>query len=75
MYKTAIAAAAVLTALMTTAASAAPLPAAPTDTAGYSDIDQVRLVCNEDGQCWRSRRPRYVRRYEEGVVARHSYAA
>jgi hypothetical protein len=42
-------------ALFGTAAVAAPLtPAVPT-VAPYSNIENVRMVCNENGRCWRER--------------------
>ena len=45
-------------ALLTTAASAAPL------TNGIvlpeSNVEQVRMVCNENGRCWRERSQRRV---------------
>jgi hypothetical protein len=47
------------TALLTTAATAAPLsPAAVGIDAGAS-TEQVRLVCDEYGRCFRTRGPRY----------------
>jgi len=46
-------------------ASAAPLNATTIGSAEVSNVDQVRLVCNEYGRCWRSRGPRYVQRYYE----------
>jgi hypothetical protein len=74
MYKTALVAAAAITAVMATSASAAPLVKGPADTAATTNIDQVRLICNEDGHCWRTRGPRYVRRYDDdSVVVRRSY--
>lgn len=73
IYKTALAAAAAITTLMATAASAAPLTPAPADTAGYANVDQVRLICNENGRCWRTRGPRYIGRYDDDVVVRRSY--
>jgi len=46
-------------ALLVTAASAAPLsPNAA--VAPDSNIQNVRMVCNEDGQCWRQRGERRV---------------
>ena len=46
-------------ALLVTAASAAPLsPNAA--SAPDSNIQNVRMVCNEDGQCWRQRGERRV---------------
>jgi hypothetical protein len=50
------------TALLASAASAAPLNPAAVGVPEASNIDQVRLVCNEYGRCWRSRGPRYVER-------------
>jgi hypothetical protein len=46
-------------ALFATVASAAPLSA---DVSGgpAGDIQNVRLVCNEDGRCWRQREERRV---------------
>jgi hypothetical protein len=41
-------------ALLMTAASAAPLSANVT-VAPESNIQNVRMVCNEDGRCWRER--------------------
>lgn len=54
------------TALLTTAATAAPLsPAAIGADAGAS-AEQVRMVCDEYGRCYRTRGPRYVRPYGYG---------
>jgi hypothetical protein len=51
-------------ALLPSAASAAPLNATTIGSVQVSDVDQVRLVCNEyDGRCWRIWGPRYVQRY------------
>src|ERR1700716_2611747 len=59
MNKIAISLAVGASALFATAATAAPLtanqPVAP-DT----NIQNVRMVCNEDGRCWRERRDRRV---------------
>ncbi|MDB5500398.1 MAG: hypothetical protein JWR89_300 [Tardiphaga sp.] len=50
------------TALLTTAAGAAPLsPSAVGAEAGIA-TEQVRLVCDEYGRCYRTRGPRYVQR-------------
>jgi hypothetical protein len=50
--------------LFMTAASAAPLSAgasvAARAVASNSDIQNVRMVCNEDGRCWRERGERRV---------------
>lgn len=47
------------TVLGATAASAAPLsPVAP--AAPDNGLENVRMVCNEYGRCWRERRPRRV---------------
>src|SRR6476469_7950885 len=57
-------------------ASAASAPLSPTavGTSEASNIDQVRLVCNQYGRCWRTG-PRYVYRgYDDGYYGRRSYA-
>src|SRR6478609_9281241 len=46
-------------ALFMTAASAAPL-SADMSVAPESNIQNVRMVCNEDGRCWRERGERRV---------------
>jgi len=46
-------------ALFMTAASAAPL-SADVSVAPESNIQNVRMVCNEDGRCWRERGERRV---------------
>jgi hypothetical protein len=64
------------TALLASAASAAPLNPAAVGTPEASTIDQVRLVCNEYGRCWRTRGPRYVYRSyddDDGYYVRRSY--
>jgi hypothetical protein len=50
------------TVLLASAASAAPLSPAAVAIPEASSIEQVRLVCDEYGRCWRSRGPRYVYR-------------
>jgi len=69
-------------ALFVTAASAAPL-SADVSVAPESNIQNVRMVCNENGRCWRERSERrviigeprdsygYARR--EGYVERRGY--
>jgi hypothetical protein len=62
------------TMLLASAASAAPLSPAAVGTSVASNIDQVRLVCNEYGRCYRTRGPRYVYRGDDdGYYARRSY--
>ena len=51
-------------ALLATSASAAPL-APQTSPVVNGNVEQVRLICNEHGRCWRSHR---------GVVVRESLA-
>jgi hypothetical protein len=46
-------------ALLVTAASAAPL-SADLSVAPESNIQNVRMVCNDSGQCWRERSQRRV---------------
>ena len=52
-------------ALLVTAASAAPL-APNAAVAPDSNIQNVRMVCNESGQCWRQRGERRVIIREQG---------
>jgi hypothetical protein len=67
------------TALLSTAAVAAPMTPATIQSAEASNIDQVRLVCNEYGRCYRVRGPRYIQRsygddgYDDGYYVRRSY--
>ena len=70
------AAVAIATSAFASAASAAPLNATPIGSAEVANVDQVRLVCNEYGRCFRTRGPRYVQRYyggDDGYVVRRSY--
>ncbi|RXG98474.1 hypothetical protein [Bradyrhizobium zhanjiangense] len=62
--------------LLGSAAAAAPLNPTAVGSTEVSDIQQVRLVCNEYGRCYRTRGPRYVQRYyggDDGYVVRRSY--
>ncbi|WP_315702641.1 MULTISPECIES: hypothetical protein [unclassified Bradyrhizobium] len=59
MKALAIALAAAASTLVVTAASAAPL-SANVSVAPDSNIQNVRMVCNEDGRCWRQRDERRV---------------
>ena len=63
-------------ALFMTTASAAPLSADVT-VEPESNIQQVRVVCNEDGRCWRERGDRRViiREFDDsyGYVPRERY--
>jgi hypothetical protein len=65
------------TALLSTAAVAAPMNAAAIQSAEGSNIDQVRLVCNEYGRCYQVRGPRYIQRSygddDDGYYVRRSY--
>jgi hypothetical protein len=62
------------TALLASAASAAPLNPTAVGTPEASNIDQVRLVCNQFGRCWRTRGPRYVyRNYDSGYRSYNYY--
>lgn len=63
------------TVLLASAASAAPLSPAAVGVSEASNIDQVRLVCNQYGRCWRTRGPRYVYRSydDDGYYPRRSY--
>jgi hypothetical protein len=62
--------------VLTSAASAAPLNPTVIGSAEVAGIEQVRLVCNEYGRCWRTGGPRYVQRYygdDDAYVVRRSY--
>ena len=60
MKALAISLAAAASTLLVTAASAAPL-SANVSVAPESNIQNVRLICNEDGRCWRDDRRIVVR--------------
>ncbi|MGY3036032.1 hypothetical protein ACVIIV_005202 [Bradyrhizobium sp. USDA 4354] len=58
------------------AALAAPISPTAVGSIEASGIEEVRLVCNEYGRCFRTRGPRYVQRYyggDDGYVVRRSY--
>lgn len=55
---------------VSTAADAAPLM--PTAPAIDNGVENVRLVCNEWGRCWRTRGPRYG--YGYGYRGSYGYA-
>jgi hypothetical protein len=62
--------------LLTSAAVAGPINAADVGQSAISDIEQVRMICDQSGRCWRSRGPRYVQRGydgDDGYVVRRSY--
>lgn len=61
-------------ALLSTAAVAAPLNSTTLGVQLIQPTEQVRLVCNEYGRCWRTRGPRYVERgYDDGYRVRRSH--
>src|SRR5882724_9158971 len=64
------------TALLSTAAVAAPMNPAAIQSAEGSNIDQVRLVCDEYGRCYRVRDPRYIQRSygDDGYYVRSAMA-
>src|SRR5579872_2142534 len=67
---------AIAAALLGSAAVAAPLNPTAVGSAEVSEIEQVRLVCDEYGRCYRTRGPRYVQRYygdDDAYVVRRSY--
>jgi hypothetical protein len=72
--KTILLAAAAVASLVT-AASAAPLNPGGLATVETENVEQVRMVCDEYGRCFRTRGPRYVQRYydDDAYVARRSY--
>jgi hypothetical protein len=59
---------------LASAATAAPLTPAPVGSTEVAGLEQVRLVCNEYGRCFRTG-PRYMHRYygDGGYVVRRSY--
>jgi hypothetical protein len=60
--------------LLTTAAAAAPINATAIAPSANAPVEQVRLICDGSGRCWRSRGPRYVQRgYGDGYVVRRGY--
>ena len=62
--------------LLASGASAAPLYPSAIGSPEIAGVDEVRLVCNEYGRCFRTRGPRYVQRYyggDDDVVVRRSY--
>ena len=60
----AIALGAFATALLASAALAAPIHATTISSVEVFNVDKGGLVCNEyDGRCWRTRGPHYVQRY------------
>src|SRR5260370_38406139 len=64
------------TALLASASSAAHLNPGAVGIPEASNIDQVRLVCDEYGRCWRTRGPRYIQRSyddDDGYYVRRSY--
>jgi len=64
------------TALLASAASAAPLNPTAVGTPEASNIEQVRVVCDQFGRCWRTGGPRYVyRNYNNGYRKYNSYGA
>ncbi|MET3220147.1 hypothetical protein ABIE85_007164 [Bradyrhizobium diazoefficiens] len=67
--------AAAAVASLATAASAAPLNPGGLAPVEKANVEQVRLVCDEYGRCFRTRGPRYVQRYydDDAYVARRSY--
>lgn len=66
MNRLTIALATGVAALFVSGASAAPLN--PTSTAADSGIENVRMVCDQFGRCWRERGPRraYIQRESYG---------
>jgi hypothetical protein len=73
MNKIAISFALATTALLATAATAAPL-VANQSISSDSNIQNVRMVCNEDGRCWRERgERRVIIRDSDGYAPRERY--
>jgi hypothetical protein len=72
MNKLTIALAVAAGALFTTAAGAAPLTASQ-PIAPDSNIQNVRMVCNENGRCWRQRDQRVIIRDSYDYAPRDRY--
>ena len=72
MNKIAISFAAATSALLATAATASPL-IADQSISSDSNIQNVRMVCNEDGRCWRERGERAIVRESDGYAPRERY--
>jgi hypothetical protein len=72
MRKIAISLAAGTAALLATAAGAGPLSNSVT-VLPDSNIENVRMVCNEDGRCWRERGGRTIVRESYGYAPRDRY--
>jgi hypothetical protein len=65
-----------VTAMLSATSVAAPMNPAAIQSAQGSNVDQVRLVCNEYGRCYRDRGPRYIQRSygdDDGYYMRRSY--
>lgn len=58
-------------ALFVSGASAAPL--SPTTTHIDNGIENVRMVCDQSGRCWRERGPRRVIMQDDGYNSYNSY--
>jgi hypothetical protein len=60
---------------LASAATAAPLRPTESGAAEVAGIDQVRLICNEYGHCYRTRGRRYVQPYydDDAYVVRRGY--
>jgi hypothetical protein len=57
--------------LLSSAAISAPINPTVTGAQETSAVQQVRLVCDRYGRCYRARGPRYVRRgYDDGYAHR-----
>ena len=61
--------------LLSSAAVAAPLNPGAIGSPEVSNVDQVRMVCDEYGRCYRTRGPRYVERYvdDDSYAVRRGY--
>ena len=70
-----IALGAIAATLVASAATAAPLRPTESGAAEVAGIDQVRLICNEYGHCYRTRGRRYVQPYydDDAYVVRRGY--
>jgi hypothetical protein len=73
MFKTKLAILIAAGALITSAASAMPLSNLSASVQADQPVEQVRLVCNDRGHCWRTDSRSYERSYDRRSYKRPSY--
>jgi hypothetical protein len=73
MFKTKLTLLVAAGALITSAASAMPLSNLSTSIQADQPVEQVRLVCNDRGHCWRTQSRRHERSYGRRAYVRPGY--